>query len=384
MEHTYCVIMAGGKGERFWPLSTAGTPKPFIKLIGDKTMIQMTVQRVAALVPKERIFVVLGAEHVDVARRQLPELSEGQFIVEPEGRDTGPCIGFAALLLHRLDPEAVMVVLPADQYIPDTDAFVATASVAAGCARQGDHLVTIGITPTRPEVGYGYICAGDRTGIAQTGSCFRVRRFVEKPDEVKAAHYLADGNYFWNSGIFVWRTAVVLVGIERHMPELYKGLRAIEGAVAAGRSQEVAEGFKGFHKISIDYGLMEKADNVLMVKADFAWDDVGTWGSLQRVMELDETGNYLRGNPVCVDTTGCMIYGEGVPVGVLGVSNLIIVASRQGVLVCDMGRDQETRQIARMIEQAKAEGASNIASCSGTPAGGASACGPSPEDEKSA
>jgi len=130
--------------------------------------------------------------------------------------------------------------------------------------------------------------------------------------------------------------------------------------------------------------LMEKADNVLMVKADFAWDDVGTWGSLQRVMELDETGNYLRGNPVCVDTTGCMIYGEGVPVGVLGVSNLIIVASRQGVLVCDMGRDQETRQIARMIEQAKAEGASNIASCSGTPAGGASACGPSPEDEKSA
>jgi mannose-1-phosphate guanylyltransferase len=335
-------------------------------------------------VPKERIFVVLGEEHVDVARRQLPDLSEDQFIVEPEGRDTGPCIGFTALLLRRRDPEAVMVVLPADHYIPDADAFVATASVAAECARQGDRLVTIGITPTRPEVGYGYIYARDRAGIAESASCFRVSRFVEKPDEVKAARYLADGNYFWNSGIFVWRTAVVLVGIERHMPELFKGLRAIEGSVAAGDSQKVAEGFKGFHKISIDYGLMEKADNVLMVKADFAWDDVGTWGSLQRVMELDETGNYLRGNPVCVDTTGCMVYGEDVPVGVIGVSNLIIVASRQGVLVCDMGRDQETRQIARMIEQAKAEGASNIASCSGTPAGGASACGPSPEDEKSA
>jgi mannose-1-phosphate guanylyltransferase len=270
--------MAGGKGERFWPLSTAGTPKPFIKLIGDKTMIQMTVQRVAALVAKERIFVVLGREHVDVARGQLPELSEGQFIVEPEGRDTGPCIGFTALLLGRLDPEGVMVVLPADQYIPDTDAFAACVSAAASCATQGDHLVTIGITPTRPEKGYGYIHVGERTGAGHTGSCFRVNRFVEKPDEARAAQYLADGNYFWNSGIFVWLTRVVLAGIERHMPELFKGLRAIEGAVAAGDAQKVAEGFRGFQKISIDYGLMEKADNVLMVKADFAWDDVGTWG----------------------------------------------------------------------------------------------------------
>jgi mannose-1-phosphate guanylyltransferase len=383
MEHTYCVIMAGGKGERFWPLSTAGTPKPFIKLIGDKTMIQMTLQRVTALVPKERTFVVLGEEHVDVARRQLPELSEDQFIVEPDGRDTGPCIGFTALQLNRRDPESVMIVLPADQYIPDTDAFAACASEAVRCARQGDHLVTIGVTPTRPEVGYGYIHAGDRTGIALAGSCFRVNRFVEKPDEARAAQYLADGNYFWNSGIFVWLTRVVLAGIERHMPELFRGLRAIEGAVAAGDSQKVAEGFKGFQKISIDYGLMEKADNVLMVKADFAWDDVGTWGSLQRVMELDEAGNYLRGSPVCVDAKGCVIYGEDVPVGAIGVSNLIIVASREGVLVCDMGRDQETRQIARMIERAKAEGAPHVASGGDAPAG-AFASGSSPDAEKDA
>ena len=165
---------------------------------------------------------------------------------------------------------------------------------------------------------------------------------------------------------------VVLAGIERHMPELFKGLRAIEGAVAAGDSQKVAEGFKGFQKISIDYGLMEKADNVLMVKADFAWDDVGTWGSLQRVMELDEAGNYLRGSPVCVDAKGCVIYGEDVPVGAIGVSNLIIVASREGVLVCDMGRDQETRQIARMIEQSQG----------GRRAGRGFAAGSIPKDEK--
>jgi mannose-1-phosphate guanylyltransferase len=263
-----------------------------------------------------------------------------------------------------------MVVLPADQYIPDTDAFVATASAAAGCARHGDHLVTIGITPTRPEVGYGYLYAEERIDGPEGASCFRVSRYVEKPDEVKAAQYLADGNYFWNSGIFVWRAGVVLAGIERHMPELFKGLRAIEGAVTADDSEKVAEGFKGFQRISIDYGLMEKADNVLMVKADFAWDDVGTWGSLQRVMELDEAGNYLRGNPICVDTTGCVIYGQDVPVGAIGVSNLIIVATDAGVLVCDMGRDQEARQIARMVELASAEDTSGAAPSGGTPAGG--------------
>ena len=168
MEHIYCVIMAGGKGERFWPLSTAGPPKPFIKLIGDKTMIQMTVERAAGLVPKERIFVVLGEEHVDVARRQLPDLSEEQFIVEPEGRDTGPCIGFTALLLHRRDPEGGHGRASRRPVYPRHGRLCRNRlRAAAGCARQGDYLVTIGITPTRPEVGYGYIYAGEKTGIAE-------------------------------------------------------------------------------------------------------------------------------------------------------------------------------------------------------------------------
>ncbi len=352
MEHTYCVIMAGGRGERFWPLSTSRTPKPFIKLIGDKTMIQMTIERLAGLLPKERIFVVLGEDHVDVASSQLPDLSRDRFIVEPEGRDTAPCIGFAALLLRLRDPEAVMVVLPADQYIPDKEAFVATASAAVEQARQKECLVTFGITPTRPETGYGYIYATERIG-GVGPSCFRVGRFVEKPDETKAAQYLADGNYFWNSGIFVWRAATVLAGIERHMPELSRGLRALEAAAAAGDSRKTAEVFKGLPKISIDYGLMEKADNGVMVKADFAWDDMGAWSSLRRVMKLDEAGNYLQGNLVCVDAKDCVVFGENMPVGVIGVSNLIVVASPEGVLVCDRRRDQETRQIARMIEQAK-------------------------------
>jgi mannose-1-phosphate guanylyltransferase len=355
MEHTYCVIMAGGKGERFWPLSTKSIPKPFVKLIGDKSMIQMTVDRALQFVASDRVLVVLGEEHAAVAREQLPELGRDQFIIEPAGRDTAPCIGFAAIQLLIRDPHAVMVVLPADHYVPDSSSFAETMSVAVACARQGDHLVTAGIWPTRPETGYGYIHAIDRATDVHD-SCYRVNRFVEKPDEATAAHYLAEGGYYWNSGIFVWQVNTVLKGMEVHMPELRGRLGRIEQASRSGDTGEVEELFKGCERISIDYGLMEKADNVLMVKADFVWDDVGTWSSLRRTMQLDEHGNYVSGQPVCVDTRDCVIYGEGVKVGVVGVSNLVVVASREGVLVCDLHRDQDTRQIARMFEEESAEG----------------------------
>lgn len=347
MEHAYCVIMAGGKGERFWPLSTRSVPKPFVKLLGGNSLIQTTFDRVLELVPADRVFVVLSAEHVEAARRELPSLDEKHFVVEPVGRDTAPCIGLAAMLLREKDPEAVMVVLPADHYVPDTTAFCRTISLAVDRSKEGDFLITMGVRPTRPETGYGYIHAAARVG----PSCFAVDRFVEKPDQEKAAQYLAEGSYFWNSGIFVWRPQVVLSGIERHMPRLYQGLEELGPAVAAGNCPEVRRIFAGLEEKSIDYGLMEKADNILMVTADFAWDDVGTWGSLRRVMGLDKHGNYASGDFVSVDTENCVICGEGVKIGTIGVSNLIVVASRDGVLVCDLERDQEARQIARMFEE---------------------------------
>ena len=350
MEHSYCVIMAGGRGERFWPLSTKDIPKPFVRLFGDKTMIQMTIDRVLGLVPKERIFVVLGREHEQVARRQLPDLGEDQFIVEPVGRDTAACIGLAATLLYRRDPQGVMIVLPADHYIPDTGAFVRTVLRAVEWARRGDYLVTVGINPTRPDVGYGYIRAGE-TVIDADGSSCRVDRFVEKPNRERALEYLSEGIYYWNSGMFVWRARTVLDGLKKHMANLYRGLEEIDRAMSAGDFQAVAQIFSGLDKVSIDYGLMEKADNVLMVKADFAWDDVGTWGSLRRVMELDENGNYRSGRTICLDTKDSVICAQDVPIGVVGVANLIIVASPEGVLVCDGRRDQETRQIARMFDE---------------------------------
>ncbi len=349
MEHVFCVIMAGGKGERFWPLSTSATPKPYLNLVGDRTMIQMTLERVRHLVPEERTFVVLGEDQLEIARKQLSHLPDEHFIVEPAGRDTAPCIGFTAMALRTLDPEALMVVMPADHYIPDEDAFTKTLFHAVECARDGDHLVTVGIKPTRPETGYGYIQAAEEIKGEYGVPCFNVQRFVEKPDAPKAVAYLADGRYYWNSGIFAWRAGTVLQGIERHMPALYEGLVAIDEAILANEDEKIGEVFKGFEAISIDYGLMEKADNVVMVKATFGWDDVGTWGSLLRIQEVDRNGNYTRGEPVCIDTEDCVVYGDGIPVGTIGVSHLIVVASKNGVLVSDINRDQEARKIAKLL-----------------------------------
>jgi mannose-1-phosphate guanylyltransferase len=345
-EHVYCVIMAGGKGERFWPLSTRSAPKPFVRLLGSKSMIQTTLDRALALVPAAHVLVAIEAEHLAEARNQLPGFPDDQFVVEPVGRDTAPCLGLTALLLKRRDPEAVMIVLPADHYVPDIPAFVRGMSRAVECSAQGDFLVTVGVRPTRPEKGYGYIGAGP----AMNESCFLVDCFVEKPDEETAVRYLAEGGYFWNSGIFVWKVDTLLKAVERHMPDLHRGLGEMEAALASGDELRARRIFPRFESESIDYGLMEKADNVLMVIADFAWDDMGTWGSLRRVTEPDEDGNHISGRSIRVDTRNCVIYGEGMTVGTIGVSDLIIVASGHGVLVCSAGRDQETRKVAQMLD----------------------------------
>lgn len=345
--------MAGGKGERFWPLSAHNTPKPFLNILGAKTMIQLTVERILGLVPAERVFVVLGKAHAEVARKQLPELPEGNFLVEPLGRDTAPCIGFSAVSLLQTDPEAIMIVIPADHFIPDIGEFVETLRYGAEIANQGDYLVTIGIRPGRPETGYGYIKAGEQMFSSNHRVCFKVEEFVEKPDEVRARRYLEEGNYFWNAGMFVWKARNVLGGISKHMPELHKGLLALQEAMAKKNEPLFTQIYGGLVRTSIDYGLMEKADNVLMIRGDFVWDDVGTWSSLRRVQILDENGNYCFGDAVCIDTRNSVVFGEGVRVGVIGASNMVVVASRDGVLVCDVNRAQEVRDVARVMETKK-------------------------------
>jgi mannose-1-phosphate guanylyltransferase len=353
MKNTYFVIMAGGKGERFWPLSTLASPKPFLRLLGSKTLLQGTVDRVRGLVDDEHILIVLGATHLGIAREQLPDLTEDSFLVEPAGRDTAPCIGYAATVLNERDPEAVMVVLPADHYIPDEDRFCETIGEAVDAARQRDFLVTVGIRPDRPETGYGYMESGAPCEGMPEGRCFHVRRFVEKPDEERARHYVESRRYLWNAGIFVWRTDNVLKALEQHMPQLSQGLQALKKALSDHDPEVVARLFHGFAAQSIDYGLMEKAENVLVIPGAFQWDDVGTWASLFRHKPADEAGNVSEGTAIVHDVHNCLIFADGVTVGAIGVSNLVIVATGQGVLVCDAGRAQEVRELARRASKGK-------------------------------
>jgi mannose-1-phosphate guanylyltransferase len=342
--------MAGGKGERFWPLSTGNIPKPFLQLTGEKTLIQLTVERALRFVPKKKIFIVLGRKHLKVAQKQLPQLPIDNFIVEPAGRDTAACIGLAAITLLLRDDKATMVVLPADQYVPDVDAFADTMRHCVALAQKGETLITMGITPTRPETGYGYIKTGEKISSLDDAPCFIVDAYVEKPDLKKAIAYINDGNYYWNAGIFIWQVGTVLKGMEQHMPNLYKGLLAIKEALREGKKTKADTIFKAFERKSIDYGLMEKAHNVLMVPTTFKWDDVGTWASLERVLDLDKDGNYKEGNTICIDTKGSVVFGGDTVIATIGVSDLVIVASKKGILVCSKDRVQEVREIAKSLE----------------------------------
>ncbi|HON86377.1 MAG TPA: mannose-1-phosphate guanylyltransferase [Syntrophorhabdaceae bacterium] len=353
LENTYVVIMAGGKGERFWPISTELAPKPFIKIINNNSLIQLTVKRINKILPLDRIFVVLGRRHLDIARQQLEGLPEENFIIEPEGRDTAPCIGFSALTLSDKNKDAVMVTLPADQYVMDIDGFNRTITNAVVFAKKGDYLVTIGIKPSRPETGYGYIKANKVFDIYSGVPCYRVERFVEKPNFETAVKYVEEGDYFWNGGIFIWKVGAVLKGIEHHMPELHEGLKNIKDIMKAKTKKGIDDVYRGLPRRSIDYGLMEKAENVLMLKGEFAWDDIGTWQALLRVLETDERGNCVHGDAVLIDTEGSVVYTDGLKAGVMGVSNLVVVASKEGVLVCHRDRSQDVREIARKIEAEK-------------------------------
>lgn len=350
-QDTYFIIMAGGKGERFWPLSTEHVPKPFVRLTGKKTLIELTVDRAKRVVPIERIFVVLGKEHLPEAKKCLPGLPGKNFIIEPVNRDTAPCVGLAALLIHLRAPEAVMVVLPSDHHVTDEGRFAKLIRDAVKVARRGEYLVTIGVKPDRPETGYGYVKAGKKAQAGKGVDCFHAARFVEKPQLAKAKHYFREGSYYWNTGIFIWKVPVLLEGLRLHMPRLHRGLEDLRLVIKRREWKKANELFAGFDRESIDYGLMEKAKNVLMIPATFGWDDVGTWTALLRVLDTDEKGNLLRGRAVAIDTDNCVIIADKTPVALLGLSNLVVVASKEGILVCEASKAQEVRRIAKLFNK---------------------------------
>ncbi len=338
------LIMAGGRGERFWPKSRQNLPKQFLSLTDDeRTMIQLTVERILPLVDMEDIFIATNQDYKELVREQLPGLPEQNILCEPVGKNTAPCIGLGAIHIAKKYEDALMFVLPSDHLIKMNNIFLRSLRDACDVAEQGENLVTIGITPNAPETGYGYI----RFDAEHTlGRAFRVEQFVEKPSMERAKEYLASGQYMWNSGMFTWKVSTILENIRAFMPETYEGLQRIGQAIGTEQEKEVlTREFMGFKSESIDYGIMEKASNIYILTSAFGWDDVGSWLAVGRIQQTNEFGNVISGNVVTVDTQNTIIQGTKKLIATVGLENMIIVDTEDALLVCDKDHAGEIKKV---------------------------------------
>ncbi len=351
MQHWFSVVMAGGGGTRLWPASRPQRPKQLMSVTGKRSLLADTVGRAGQLTGLDQVLVVTRADQVDASIEDVPELGKDRFLAEPVGRNTAACIGLAAVVLRHEDPDAVMAVLPADHFILDEEGFVATARRAMERAESAG-IVTLGIRPSRPETGYGYIemgeVADDRLGV------YRAVRFVEKPDLATAKQYLESGRFLWNSGMFFMRAERILAEMERLMPDLFEALAEISAALERkdGSFQAVlTRVYPGLQPLSIDYGVMEKVPSMEVIPSEFGWNDVGSWSALELIHEPDDRGNVAVGDPVILDAEGSIVYcDDGRPIAVLGVSDLVVVSSEAGVLVVPKSRAQEVRRIVAELE----------------------------------
>lgn len=343
----WAVIPAGGSGSRLWPLSRATRPKFLLPLLGKQSLLQETFERLRELTTPAHILVVCGPAHAAAIARQLPELPSRNIIVEPSPRGTGPAIALATALIQREDPGAIVGCFAADHDVTDRAAYCAAVQVAIAAARTG-HLVTIGLTPNRPETGYGYI---ERTNdvVARTpdGTAYRAARFVEKPDLERATAYLAAGTFLWNAAMFVWQARALMAELERLQPETAAGVARVAGCWdSPSREAITAEIWAGLPTITIDHGVMEHAARVAVVPAEMGWSDVGDFHSLGELIEQDGLGNSVRGDLLQIDTTNSVVWSEtGRMVATIGLDNIIVVDTDDALLVVDRAKSQEVRKV---------------------------------------
>lgn len=345
------LIMAGGRGERFWPRSRKTLPKQFLSLTDDgKTMIQLTVERISPLVDLEDVYIATNKDYKELVLEQLPGLPEENILCEPIGRNTAPCIGLGAVHIAQKYDDAVMFVLPSDHLIKFNDIFADTLQAAADVAMQGENLVTIGITPNYPEIGYGYIKYDQNSKNLQS---YAVDCFVEKPNLETAKQYLATGNYLWNSGMFIWKVSTILNNFRRFIPETMNGLETIKAAIGTETENTVLEKvFPEFVSESIDYAIMEKADNIYILPGNFGWDDVGSWLAVGRIKETDENDNVISGNILAEGCTGSILEGGKKLIAAVGLKDIVIVDTEDATLVCSKEKTGDIKKVLEHLRNA--------------------------------
>lgn len=344
------LIMAGGKGERFWPRSRVSLPKQFLSLTDDgKTMIQLTVERISPLVNIEDVYIATNKNYKELVKQQLPGIPEENILCEPVGRNTAPCIGLGAAHVAKKYDDATMIVLASDHLIKNNEIFTETFTQACEVAEKGENLVTIGITPNYPETGYGYIKYDQNT---KEGSAYAVEKFVEKPVLEVAKEYLADGHYLWNSGMFVWKVSTILNNFKKLLPESYAALMKIKESVGTADEEAVLnKEFMNLEAESVDYAIMEKADNIYIIPGNFGWDDIGSWLAVGRIKKTDDDNNVVNGSVVTVNTKNCVIEGADKLIATVGLRDMVVVDTKDATLISTKENAGEIKKVLAKLRE---------------------------------
>jgi len=353
----YALIMAGGEGKRFWPLSRRDKPKQFLSLIGGKSMIRSTVDRILPLIPIRNIFIVTLERYADETLNHIPEIPRDNLILEPEGKNTAPAVAFGTLKIRKLDPDAITIVLPADHAIGKEDTFrevlLFGEEIANTRLSNGDFpIVTLGVRPTRPETGYGYIKESEVIKTSEKYRVKRVEKFTEKPDLKTALRFLEEGGYYWNSGIFIWRVSSILGAFHRFLPEWYKSFDEILDSINTPREKSaLLEFYKQIESGPIDKLILEKSENVLVIPVDFPWNDLGSWQALDEFLRINPEENLFHGEVISIDSSGCFVFGDKRLVAIVGVRDLVVVDTSDAILVIEKQKAQDVKKIVEMLEK---------------------------------
>lgn len=353
----HALIMAGGSGTRLWPLSRDLRPKQILRLVGDRSMFQHAVERLSPLFPDDRIWIVTRSEHAGLLQAQVESLHAQNFILEPEGRGTAPAIGLGAIHLQKRDPDALMAVLTADHYISDTNRFREALSVAEEMAQKG-HLVTLGIKPSAPSSAFGYIEQGKQLERIADFDVYQVRAFTEKPNRETAARMVSSGIFTWNSGMFIWKVSRILDEFQRWMPDFYRQLMTVADALGTPDYETIVKQvWPQITKETIDYGVMEKANDIVVIPVEMGWSDIGSWESFFELLPADEQQNIVQGPHIGINTSNSLILGESRLIATLGIDNLVVVDSGDALLICKRGHEQKVKDL---IENLKAQGRDDL------------------------